>query len=97
MDSFVEGTQNGTYKVYEVGEWTTEHDEETNDNNVVFNYSRDGKEVLDKYVTTRTFIEKYYEDTGNTISSPSEVNNVSGLKLLTKKVYRTKTLVKELK
>ena len=96
-DYFVEGTQNGTYKVYEVGEWTTEHGEEANDNNVAFNYSRDGKEVLDEYVTTRTFIEKFYEDTGNTISSPNEVNSVSGLKLLSKKVYRTKTLVKELK
>lgn len=90
----VEGYQNSGYKVYEVTEWTTDKNDKSNDNNVLYNYAIDGKEVFGEYYTTRTFLEKYYDKTGELIASPYDVNS-DNQKLLTKKVYREKTLVKD--
>ena len=63
----VEGYQNSGYKVYEVTEWTTEKNNKSNDNNVLYNYTIDGNEVFGEYYTTRTFLEKYYEKNGELI------------------------------
>ncbi len=90
----VEGYQSSGYKVYEVTEWTTEKNNKSNDNNVLYNYTIDGNEVFGEYYTTRTFLEKYYEKNGELISSPYDVNS-GNQKLITKKVYREKTLVKD--
>ncbi len=96
-DYYVEGTQGSEYMVYELGEITDEKVNEEDESIILYNYSENGKEMLNEYVTFRTFIKKYKELTGNTINDPSEVSNASGLELLTKNVYRTKTLVKEIK
>lgn len=93
----VEGVQNKSYKVYEVGEWTDKRDEKTNDTNVLYNYKKNGETILDDYLSEKEFIQKYFEINNIVISSPFDIKNTEGTELLTKKVYRTKTLVKELK
>ncbi len=94
---YVEGVQGQGYKVYEISEWTTEKQPNSNDNDHLYNFSVDGVEMLDDYYTNKTFVEKYYEKTGQEINFPYEVNQMEGQKLLFRNVYRTKTLVKELK
>ncbi len=93
----VEGTQQEGYKVYEVSEWHETKEEGDNERNMIYNYKKDGALGIGEYVSAQAFVEHYYMNTKSVISSPYEVSNAPGVELLTKDVYRTKTLVKELK
>lgn len=92
----VEGSQNDGFKVYEVGKWKDKKENGDNDTNTIYNYKKDGVVALDKYVTERTFVQLYFEKNKSSIISPFDISGREGLELLTKNVYRTKTLVKEL-
>ncbi len=94
---FVEGTEQDGYKVYEVSEWHDTKQEGDTENNILYNYKKDGTIQLGEYVSSSAFIEWYYIKTNSLITSPSDVNNSAGTELVTKDVYRTKTLVKEIK
>lgn len=94
---FVEGTQSEGYKVYEVSEWKDTKGETDNDAGVVYNYKVGNQLMLGEYVTSKAFIELYYIKTSSLIANPYEVNNNSDTELQVKNVYRTKTLVKEIK
>ena len=84
-------------RLYEVSEWHETKQEGDNDRNMIYNYKKDGALGLGEYVSAKAFVEYYYINTKSVISSPYEVSNASGVELLTKDVYRTKTLVKEFK
>ena len=96
-DYLLEGTQQEGYRLYEVSEWHETKQEGDNDRNMIYNYKKDGALGLGEYVSAKAFVEYYYINTKSVISSPYEVSNASGVELLTKDVYRTKTLVKEFK
>lgn len=89
----VEGTQLTGYKIYEVTDWKEEKDVKDNETIHLYNYKEDGKNVLSEYYQERTFIQKYFEKTKDLISSPFELKE----NLVTKNVYRKKTLLKEVK
>ena len=93
----VEGTQNQTYYVYEVTNWSDTKSEGANDTDVLYNYKENGEVMLNEYVSSRTLINLYFQKNDTLIASPFDLNSKEGVELLTKKVYREKTLVKELK
>ncbi len=92
----VEGTQNDGLKVYEVGKWKDEKGKDDNDTNTFYNYKKDGVSAFDEYVAERTFVQLYFDKNNSFIKSPFDLSEKDGVELLTKNVYRTKTLVKEL-
>jgi hypothetical protein len=94
---YVEGTQGSTYKVYEVSEWHDTKQEGDNENSLLFNYKVNGALALGEYVSTKAFIEWYYVKTNSIITSPYDIDGSNGIEVVTKDVYRTKTLVKEIK
>ena len=53
--------------------------------------------MLDEYLTERDFIEKYFELNNIMLPSVAALENNEEVELLIKVLYRTKTLVKELK
>ncbi|MBR4672649.1 MAG: hypothetical protein IKO78_05585 [Bacilli bacterium] len=96
-DYIVEGVQGKTYMVYEVGEWQDEQESDTNDNGTIYNYKKGEKVMLPEYISKNTFIHEFYVRENTRISTPFAVNKEKDMKLLTKQVYRTKTLLKEIK
>ena len=96
-DYIVEGVQGKTYMVYEVGEWQDEQESDTNDNDTIYNYKKGEKVMLPEYISKNTFIHEFYVRENTRISTPFAVNKEKDMKLLTKQVYRTKTLLKEIK
>lgn len=93
----VEGVQNQSYNVYEVGEWTETKSNDTTDADTLYNYKKDGQLVLDNYLTKNEFLKAFYEKEGKKISNPFSVNQIEGMSLEMQHVYRTKTLLKEIK
>ena len=93
---YIEGVQNQKYTVYRFTEWSEEKKPEYNDADVLYNYTKDGKVVLTEYVESTEFINRFYTNEGQKISNPFTINQFSGYKLLTKEVYRAKTLLKEI-
>ena len=96
-DYIVKGVQGKTYMVYEVGEWQDEQESDTNDNDTIYNYKKGEKVMLPEYISKNTFIHEFYVRENTRISTPFAVNKEKDMKLLTKQVYRTKTLLKEIK
>lgn len=95
-DYLVEGSQIDGLKVYEVSEWKDKKESGDNDTNTFYNYKKGGVEALDEYVAERTFVQQYFEKNNSFIKSPFDLSQSKEVELLTKNVYRTKTLVKEL-
>lgn len=93
----LEGVQNVGYKLYEVTEWSEEKKGSDNERATIYNYKKNGEIVLEEYLPEVDFIQKYFEINKVILDNPFEITNIEGEELLTKKVYRTKTLVKELK
>lgn len=93
----VEGIQSESYKVYEVTEWNEKKQPEDNDSVLAYNYKVGDNIVLDEYLTERDFIEKYFELNNIMLPSVAALENNEEVELLIKVLYRTKTLVKELK
>ena len=93
----IEGEANTSYKVYEVTEWSEEKPEKNSEMGIVYNYEENGKAVLSDYQTELTFLDSFLKNTGMKLSSPFDVDKVSGMKLLHKNVYRSKELLKEVK
>ena len=94
---YVEAVQDKYYKVYERSDWSEERLEGYNDTLTVYNYTRNGIQMLEEYVTDVAFKELYNEREGKRIIDPTDLNSQEGYELLTKTVYRKNELVKEMK
>ena len=93
----LEGTQSKEYFVYEVTEWEDTREEGDNDSNVLYNYKKDGKLILDEYVSEQTFLALFFQNTNIAIRTPFDAEKIEEYEVVIKKVYREKTLLKELK
>ena len=89
----VEGSQYNGYKIYKVTEWQEEKTSKMNDAAMFYNYKENEEEVFDEYYSEKNFIQQYFIKNQEELSSPFQLKE----KLLTKTVYRTKTLLKVLK
>lgn len=92
----VEGTQKDGFKIYEVGQWKDTKEQGDNDTDTLYNYKKDGIVIFDEYLPERTFIEQYFDKNHILIKSPFDLSENTEVELLTKNVYRTKKMVKEL-
>lgn len=92
----VEGTQKDGFQVYEVGKWKETKEEGDNDTDTLYNYKKDGVVIFDEYVPEKTFVEHYFKKNNIVIKSPFDLSENNDVELLSKNVYRTKKLVKEL-
>ena len=93
----VQGVQNQSYNVYEVGEWTETQTADAIDSDTLYNYKKNGTLVLDKKISKNDFLKAFYEKEGKNLSDPFSVNQEKDMSLELKHVYRTKTLLKEIK
>ncbi len=93
----VDGVQSVSYKIYELSEWHEVKESTDNDSAVAYNYKKDGKVMLDEYLTERDFIAKYFEMNKVMLNSANDLNSNEEVELIYKPFYRTKTFVKELK
>lgn len=83
------------YKVYKVSSWQEKIGNSLEAETAkLYNYQKNGKNVLDQYVVMKEFISLYNKNENKNIKSIEEIdlNNVS---ISTKTFYRTKELVKE--
>lgn len=93
----IEGTQGQSYNVYELSDWSDTQTKETNDQDALYNYKKNGTLMLEDYQQKNEFLHSFYVNEGKKLSSPFSVNQEQGMELVHKQVYRTKTLVKEIK
>lgn len=86
-----------SYTVYELGEWT-EYNEEIENNNsessILYNYTKNGKEISGNYMLEKEFIDFYKEKENKKITNIEDVNT-DDTKLVTKVLYRVKKQVKK--
>lgn len=91
-------TQNvssSNYKVYKVSEWKEEIGDATEAESAkLYNYQKNGKVVLDNYVSLKELIIKYNEKENKNIKRIEEID-LENYNVITKTFYRTKKLVKE--
>jgi len=98
-DLTVEWSPSSLYRVYKVGKWTTE--EVKGDVDIFYNYTKDGKKVLEQPLQTRAFLEKIrmalgvqvvsIKDAEKHIAAHPELN----MEIVTTIYYRTKKLIAE--
>ena len=93
----VQGVQNQSYSVYEVGEWSETQTSETGDVETLYNYKKDGKLMLEEYLSKSDFLKAFNEKEGKSLSNPFSVNQEKDMSLELKHFYRTKILLKEIK
>ncbi len=92
------GIQDKYYDIYEVSEWSETQEEGYTDTAAIYNYEKDGKVMLDEYVSSEAFYEYFYINEGKLLNNLlDEVDNEPNMKLLTKFVYREKTFLKTVK
>ena len=95
---YLEGTQNSSYNLYEIGKWSEKKLDNCNETTNIFNYTnKDGVVMIPEYVSQMAFIGKFYENEGVMLTSVYDVGKMDGYNLLIKDVYREKTFIKELK
>lgn len=91
-------TQNvssSNYKVYKVSEWREKIGDVTeNESTKLYNYQKNGKVVLDNYVSLKELVVKYNENENKNIKEIRDIN-LEDYNVITKTFYRTKELVKE--
>lgn len=87
----VEGVQNGYFDIYEVTDWIDQRG--GNDSQFMYNYSKDGIIINDKYLLKEEFVEVYNKNEGASITSPSD-SKPKNISLLKKAFYRDKKLIK---
>lgn len=95
-DYLVEAVQSESYKVYEVSDWSDTQDAEHNDGNMLYNFKKDGKEILSEYVTSKAFLLMFEEETGKKINAVNDAKSY-GYEVVSKVAYREKKLLKEIK
>ena len=93
----LEGVQSVGYKLYEVTSWSETKTNTDNERATIYNYKKNGEVVFDEYLPEVDFLQRYFEINKVMLDNPFDITNREGEELLTKKVYRTKTLIKELK
>ncbi len=81
------------YEIYKVSAWQESKITDGDHSQELYNYSANGKLVLDKYYVEKEFIVNYNNKTGSNITSIGQIDT-SKFKLETKVFYRTMELVK---
>lgn len=94
-NKLIVGIQNGAYNIYEVTNWQ-DSKENTNDVATLYNYKVNGVEALEKYCTLEELIERFNSKEGRYFRSLEDIKKDKRYQVLSKEMYRTKTLVKEL-
>ena len=95
-DYLVEGVQSESYKIYEISEWSETQEEGYNDGNILYNFKKDGQLVLPEYVTPKSFLLMFEEETGKKINNINEAKSDS-IEVVSKMAYREKKFIKEIK
>lgn len=92
---FVTGKHEGEYEVYEISEWQNEFCNGCQQD-ILYNYKKDGVEVLEKYLTEKEFIREFNNREDIEIVSAGEVQlKLENSELVNKMMYREKKLVKK--
>lgn len=90
------GVQDNSYSVYELSAWQEAPiDDSSAESQTLYNYKKDGVEVSETYMLEKEFIDFYNEKELSSISSVNDVES-ENLELISKNLYRKKTLVKEI-
>ena len=85
---------NGPYQIYKVGSWVENITDDGIESGFVYNYYDNNKNlVFDEYLQLPEFLENYNNNEGTNIHN---INDISNDKLVSKVVYRSRTLVKEI-
>lgn len=91
----IEGVYGQKYKVYQVGEWTQEFDETKNlEAGKMYNYTKDGVQVLDKYYLEKEFIIKFNEQEQTEYETLDAIK-ASDAEVVEDIFYRTKDFIRE--
>ncbi len=88
-------TSSNEYKVYKVSDWKDNiSDSELVQSAKLYNYQKDGKNVLSSYVTEKELIDSYNQKESQDIETIEEID-LKKFAITTKTFYRTKELVAE--
>lgn len=83
------------YKVYKVSAWQEEMGSSLEAETAkLYNYEKNGKQMLDKYVVLKEFLALYNQKENKNATSLEGIN-LKEINVVTKTFYRTKELVKE--
>lgn len=94
-DYIIEGIYGQEYKVYQVGKWTKEFDETKNlESKKLYNYNKDGIQMLDKYYLEKEFLAKFNEKEGTNYQNISVISDGS-IEVVEDIFYRTKEFIRE--
>ena len=84
---------NKSYTLYRVTDWNDDKEYEANDSKTIYNLSKKGKLVLDNYYEKDLLVTMLNEKTDKKYDSLKEIEK--DYKLVSKKVYRRKTKIRE--
>ena len=84
---------NKSYTLYRVTDWNDDKEYEANDSKTIYNLSKKGKLVLDNYYEKDLLVTMLNEKTNKKYNSLKEIEK--DYKLVSKKVYRRKTKIRE--
>ena len=84
---------NKSYTLYRVTDWNDDKEYEANDSKTIYNLSKNGKLVLDNYYEKDLLVTMLNEKTDKKYDSLKEIEK--DYKLVSKKVYRRKTKIRE--
>lgn len=85
----------GNYKVYKVSDWQEEIGNDLEAETAkLYNYEKNGKLVLEKYVVIKEFITLFNDNENKNIKSIEQID-LKNYNVVTKTFYRTKKLVRE--
>ncbi|MBO5375839.1 MAG: hypothetical protein J6A52_03205 [Bacilli bacterium] len=91
------GYEGGNYSIYELSEWMNDapNDSISGEIKILYNYTKDGKEMSNSYMLENEFIDFYNSKEGTSVSSLSEIVG-DGIEVISKGLYREKTFLKEI-
>ena len=84
---------NKSYTLYRVTDWNDDKEYEANDSKTIYNLSKKGKLVLDNYYEKDLLVTMLNEKKNKKYDSLKEIEK--NYKLVSKKVYRRKTKIRE--
>lgn len=84
---------NKSYTLYRVTDWNDDKEYEANDSKTIYNLSKKGKLVLDNYYEKDLLVTMLNEKKNKKYDSLKEIEK--DYKLVSKKVYRRKTKIRE--
>lgn len=96
--NYLINSKNDKYTVFELGEWMEYSSvlENTDfETRLLYNYSKDGREMCSKYMIENEFVNCFNSNEGTKVYGVNDVKEENGIKLLQKPLYRTKKVVKK--